>query len=317
MNKIKTMKIQQGGIYLLKDQKPTGNTLKHNYIVLTPSEKINNAQHILCVGLTSCKHGGEGVIPIECTNGDITYINIQRTYLYKLTDFEKPICHGFIDIATSKMLLSLVMVNLGLPVPVEEMEEAIDFYRSNSITFGNEDVKMESKESESSSLNIDESVQKIERDITADVKNNEKNETMKKPRLNYNKLYATELMPIFAKFKHGINAYAKENDVSLHCAQYRQKVLNDVCNKRIDMIKNKTLTSFTYKNVGFWSDEDLIIYDSMVLNIIRDDKTMKPANLIKFKELFNFNNIDEIMLKCKSVEKEMKRRNIDIGKVTL
>lgn len=309
--KIETMTIQQGGIYFLQDYKPTGEYKKHNYIVLTPSDKIQYTKQIICVGITSCRHGGKDVIPIICTNGDTSYIDLSRIYIYNKSDIEKSICHGFIDIDLAKTLLLLAMINLGMPpLSDKKAKKAIDFYYKYRTTVP------------SISSN---SIQKNEKDdnivtIAADNIREEKadKETKKKPRLNYKNLYATELMSIFNEFKNGIETYANINNISVKGAYYRQQVLNRIYNDRCNAVKKSTTTPVNpYKNVGFWSDSDLVFYDNMVLSIMKDDKIAKPYMINKIKERFNLNNIDEIMLKCKSVEKEMKRRNIDINKVVI
>lgn len=313
INIIETMNLQQGGIYFLKDYKPTGDYKRHNYIVLTPSDKIPYVNQIICIGITSCRHGGEGVIPIKCTNGDTSYIDLSRIYIYNKTDMEKPICHGFIDIELANSLLLLAMFELGLPLSGKKEMKAIDFYYRYKTNVP------------SSSSN---SIQKIEKDdniVTIDADNSEEEnddkevkETKKKPRLNYKNLYATELMSVFNEFKDGIETYANINNISVKGAYYRQKVLNRIYNDRYNAVKKSTTTPVNpYKNVGFWSDSDLVFYDNMVLSIMKDDKITKPYMINKIKERFNLNNIDEIMLKCKSVEKEMKRRNIDINKVVI
>lgn len=81
INIIETMNLQQGGIYFLKDYKPTGDYKRHNYIVLTPSDKIPYVNQIICIGITSCRHGGEGVIPINVQMA-IRHILIYPEYTY-------------------------------------------------------------------------------------------------------------------------------------------------------------------------------------------------------------------------------------------
>lgn len=308
--KIETMTIQQGGIYFLQDYKPTGEYKKHNYIVLTSSDKIPYTKQIICAGITSCRHGGKDVIPIICTNGDTSYIDLSRIYIYNKSDIEKSVCHGFIDIDLAKTLLLLAMIDLGLPLSGKKEMKAIDFYYKYST-----DVPSISSNS----------IQKIEKDdniVNIDADNireeNADKETKKKPRLNYKNMYSTNLMSVFNEFKDGIETYANINNISVKGAYYRLEVLNRIYNDRYNAVKKSTTTPVNpYKNVGFWTDRDLVLYDNMMLAILKDDKIEKPLMINQLKEMFNFNNIDEIMLKCKSVEKEMKRRNIDINKVII
>ena len=100
----------QGDVFALVDKEPTGNYIRHNYIVV--SDITDYTETVLCFGITTApgRNGiWDNVIPISSSNGVKSYINLDKVYEFKLKEFSNGHHHGHIgDYDILKILVRAV-----------------------------------------------------------------------------------------------------------------------------------------------------------------------------------------------------------------
>lgn len=114
----------RGEVVSMKDKNPTGGYPRHNYLVI--SEISESTKEVVCVGITSCKHGRwDNVIPFTSSNGVEAYINLNTFYTFLPSEFADGNGHGYVRDRDFLDFLQLVyMRHMGIISrnPIVEME---------------------------------------------------------------------------------------------------------------------------------------------------------------------------------------------------
>lgn len=112
--RIKVDYCQKGGVFALQDKDPTGNYIRHNYLVM--SDVNPETETVLCFGITTCRNGRwDNVVPLTSSNEVNSYIDLNKVYVYKIREFACGHYHGNInDDALMKVLTSVMRLRLGL-----------------------------------------------------------------------------------------------------------------------------------------------------------------------------------------------------------
>lgn len=114
----------RGEVVSMKDKNPTGGYPRHNYLVI--SEISESTKEVVCVGITSCKHGKwDNVIPFTSSNGVEAYINLNTFYTFLPSEFADGNGHGYVRDRDFLDFLQLVyMRHMGIISrnPIVEME---------------------------------------------------------------------------------------------------------------------------------------------------------------------------------------------------
>jgi hypothetical protein len=105
---------QKGGVFALQDKEPTGNYVRHNYLVM--SDVNPETETVLCFGITTCRNGRwDNVVPLTSSNDVNSYIDLNKVYVYKVKEFACGHYHGNInDLELLKTLTSVMRLRLGL-----------------------------------------------------------------------------------------------------------------------------------------------------------------------------------------------------------
>ena len=125
----------QGDVFALVDKEPTGNYIRHNYIVV--SDITDYTETVLCFGITTApgRNGiWDNVIPISSSNGVKSYINLDKVYEFKLKEFSNGHHHGHIgDYDILKILVAVMRMRIGL-VGRKKIGEIIGKMKEVSVT---------------------------------------------------------------------------------------------------------------------------------------------------------------------------------------
>lgn len=120
---ITTRKFKMGDVFLLKDQTPTTSSgvIRHNYIIV--SEPASESDRITVIGISSCRNGVyKELIPFEASNGDQSYIDTNRIYLYPIGEIMRGCYHGCVEQPIAEKLHNLIGMKLGF-IPIENAGE--------------------------------------------------------------------------------------------------------------------------------------------------------------------------------------------------
>ena len=112
--RVKVDYCQKGGVFAMQDKEPTGNYVRHNYLVM--SDITPQTETVLCFGITTCRNGRwDNVVPLTSSNDVSSYIDLNKVYVYKVKDFACGHYHGNInDLELLRVLTSVMKMRLGL-----------------------------------------------------------------------------------------------------------------------------------------------------------------------------------------------------------
>ena len=112
--RIKVEYSQKGGIFALNDKEPTGNYIRHNYLVM--SDVTDHCETVVCFGITTARNGRwDNMVPLTSSNDVKSYIDLNKVYVYKRHEFCNGHYHGNInDLSLMKTLTSVMKLRLGL-----------------------------------------------------------------------------------------------------------------------------------------------------------------------------------------------------------
>lgn len=119
----------RGEVVAMRDKNPTGGYPRHNYLVI--SEITETTREVVCVGITSCKHGKwENVIPFTSSNGVEAYINLNTFYTFLPSEFADGNGHGYVRDQDFLEFLQLVYLShMGLlssnPIIEKQLQTAL------------------------------------------------------------------------------------------------------------------------------------------------------------------------------------------------
>lgn len=113
-NRVRVSYCQKGGIFALNDKEPTGNYIRHNYVVM--SDVTDHVETVVCFGITTARNGRwDNMVPLTSSNDVKSYIDLNKVYIYKKHEFANGHYHGNInDNSLMKILASVMRLRLGL-----------------------------------------------------------------------------------------------------------------------------------------------------------------------------------------------------------
>jgi hypothetical protein len=132
MNNVERIKVnycQKGGIFAMNDKEPTGNYIRHNYLVM--SDVTDDTETVTCFGITTARNGRwDNMVPLTSSNEVKSYIDLNKVYVYKRHEFANGHYHGNINSRSlMKTLTSIMKLRLGLlnrekfSIVLEKMKE--------------------------------------------------------------------------------------------------------------------------------------------------------------------------------------------------
>ena len=129
VERIKVNYCQKGGIFAMNDKEPTGNYIRHNYLVM--SDVTDDTETVTCFGITTARNGRwDNMVPLTSSNEVKSYIDLNKVYVYKRHEFANGHYHGNInDLELMKTLTSIMKLRLGLlnrekfSIVLEKMKE--------------------------------------------------------------------------------------------------------------------------------------------------------------------------------------------------
>jgi hypothetical protein len=128
-SRIKVSYCQKGGIFAMSDKEPTGNYIRHNYLVM--SDVTDDTETVVCFGITTARNGRwDNMVPLTSSNDVKSYIDLNKVYMYKRHEFANGHYHGNINSRSlMKTLTSIMKLRLGLlnrekfSIVLEKMKE--------------------------------------------------------------------------------------------------------------------------------------------------------------------------------------------------
>lgn len=272
---ITTKKFKMGDVFLLKDQSPTttSGVIRHNYIIV--SEPTREGDRIMVVGISSCRNGVfKELIPFEASNGDQSYIDTNRIYLYPIGEIMRGCYHGCVEQPIAEKLHILIGMKLGF-IPITNGGEirkildelgAINLINGTQVPLDKVDDAVDNVAEEPTS---DTSVEtEAVEEHTPDVKETLSKDNSDKPSASIypktiHKWPLWSLLKVSQQFKAG-NTDEIERDCNVHTRTgllYKEQTVSKELNNRIGTMFSASVLS-SKRKPEFWKITDMVLFIS-------------------------------------------------------
>jgi hypothetical protein len=274
MKKITTRKFKMGDVFLLKDQSPTTSSgiIRHNYIIV--SEPAREIDRIMVIGISSCRNRVFiELIPFEASNGDNSYIDTNRVYLYPIGEIMRGCYHGCVEQPIAEKLHKLVAMKLGF-APIEDTGEiralldelgAVNLINGTQVPLD----KVDDPDSIEKSLDTEETeTEETETEETETVKETVTEDNTDKPSASvYPRTISNwplwSLLKVKDQFKAGkIDEIKRDCNVyTRNGLMYKEHIVNRELNNRIGSAFSPSVKS-AKRNPEFWKITDMLLFIS-------------------------------------------------------
>lgn len=267
--KITTRKFKMGDVFLLKDQTPTTSSgvIRHNYIIV--SEPARESDRIMVIGISSCRNGVfKELIPFEASNGDQSYIDTNRVYLYPIGEIMRGCYHGCVEQPIAEKLHNLMGMKLGF-VPIEDAGEiralldelgAVNLINGTQVPLDKDDIVVEPTQDTPAETEAVEEIVTDEETVTKD--SIDKPSASVYPRTISNwPLWS--LLKVKDQFKAGkIDEIKRDCNVyTRNGLMYKEHIINRELNNRIGSAFSPSVRSAKRKP-EFWKITDMLLFIS-------------------------------------------------------
>lgn len=269
--KITTRKFKMGDVFLLKDQTPTSSSgvIRHNYIIV--SEPTRETDRIMVIGISSCRNGVfKELIPFEASNGDNSYIDTNRIYLYPIGEIMRGCYHGCVEQPIAEKLHDLIGMKLGF-IPIKDAGEiralldelgAINLINGTQVPLDKVDNTVESIQ-ESTSIEteaVEEPIPEVTETVTED--NIDKPSASIYPK-TIHKWPLWSLLKVNDQFKAGKTEEIKR-DCNVHTRTgllYKEQTVQRELQNRVGSVFSPSVLSAKRKP-EFWKITDMVLFIS-------------------------------------------------------
>lgn len=267
--KITTRKFKMGDVFLLKDQTPTTSSgvVRHNYIIVSEPRREND--RIMVIGISSCRNGVyKELIPFEASNGDNSYIDTNRIYLYPVGEIMRGCYHGCVEQPIAEKLHNLVGMKLGF-IPIENASEiqalltelgAVNLINGTQVPLDKvDDIAEPTQDTPTETEAIEEMVTN-EETVTED--NIDKPSASIYPK-TIHKWPLWSLLKVSQQFKAG-KTDEIERDCNVHTRTgllYKERTINDELTNRIGTAFSPSVLTAKRKP-EFWKITDMLLFIS-------------------------------------------------------
>lgn len=268
---MKAKKFKKGDIFLLNDQTPTtkSGVIRHNYIIV--SEPTRETDKILVIGISSCRNGVfKELIPFEASNGEASYIDTNRIYLYSIGEIMRGCYHGCVEQPIAEKLHKVVGMKLGF-IPIENVGEiralleelgAVNLINGTQVPLDNDDVVVEPTQNTFvETVTIEEPV-RDEETVTKAKDNVDKPSASIYPK-TIHKWPLWSLLKVSDQFKAGKTEEIKR-DCNIHTKNglmYKEQIVHKELINRIGDRFSTTVMSSNRKP-EFWKITDMLLFIS-------------------------------------------------------
>ena len=267
---ITTRKFKMGDVFLLKDQTPTSSSgvIRHNYIIV--SEPAREGDRIAVVGISSCRNGVfKELIPFEASNGDQSYIDTNRIYLYPIGEIMRGCYHGCVEQPIAEKLHNLIGMKLGF-IPITnggEIRTLLDELGAVNLINGTQ-VPLDKVDDVVEEPTPDTSVEtKAVEEPTSDVKETVSKDNSDKPASIYPKTIHKwplwSLLKVSQQFKAG-KTDEIERDCNVHTRTgllYKEQTVSKELSNRIGTMFSASVLS-SKRKPEFWKISDMVLFIS-------------------------------------------------------
>ena len=286
--KITTRKFKMGDVFLLKDQTPTTSSgvIRHNYIIV--SEPARESDRIMVIGISSCRNGVfKELIPFEASNGDNSYIDTNRVYLYPIGEIMRGYYHGCVEQSIAEKLHNLMGMKLGF-IPIENTGEirklldelgAVNLINGTQVPLDKDDILVEPTQDTPAETEAVEEIVTDEETVTKD--------SIDKPSASIypktiHKWPLWSLLKVSDQFKAG-----KTDEIARDCnihtrtgLLYKEQTVSKELYNRIGTMFSTSVMS-SNKKPEFWKITDMVLYISRYEGEDSREALLKSLNLTK------------------------------------
>jgi hypothetical protein len=268
MMKITTRKFKMGDVFLLKDQTPTTSSgiIRHNYIIV--SEPARESDRIMVIGISSCRNGVfKELIPFEASNGDNSYIDTNRVYLYPIGEIMRGCYHGCVEQPIAEKLHDLIGMKLGF-IPVTnggEIRTLLDELGAVNLINGTQ-VPLDKIDDVVADQDISvetEAVEEPAHDIEETVEDNIDKPSASIYPKTIHKWPLWSLLKVSTQFKAG-KTDEIERDCNVHTRSgllYKEQTVNKEINTRVGSVFSSSVLTAKRKP-EFWKITDMVLFIS-------------------------------------------------------